>query len=324
MMRVSSIRLVLCVTFGILASAAGIDAAPRAVMAIQFASEMEGQDILAKKDRFLTTLSPFDRQSRLEAAAPVDEAQFVAFLRSNVRPWNEVEKAHILSVFEKLWPKLVTFHLPLPKSIWLVKTTGREEGNAAYCRQLAIVLPQDKVSMDAAALERLLTHELFHILTAQDADFRQKCYALIGFQVVEPIPLPEPLLARKITNPDGPLPDAIIEIMTEGKKCSAVPVLYSEQPFDPARGGPFFKYLTFRLLAVEKSGQTWRAVEQNGAPQLLVPTKTPDFTRQIGANTGYIIHPDEILAENFVHLVFQTPQLRTPQIIESFREALVQ
>jgi hypothetical protein len=60
----------------------------------------------------------------------------------------------------------------------------------------------------------------------------------------------------------------------------------------------------------------------DGEPLLLVPAKTKSFVEQIGQNTKYTIHPDEILADNFVHLVLQTEKLDSPQIVEKMRERL--
>lgn len=283
---------------------------------VHFATEEEGRKTLATPDRFLSSLSPFDRQSRIETDQEVSQEAFVEFLQSHVRPWTEEEQTKLAGVIAALRPRFAAFRLPFPPTVALIKTTGREEGGAAYCRRHAIVLPQSKVAAAPRDLERLLTHELFHILSAHDQPFRTRCYQVIGFRVIAPPELPMSLRDRKITNPDGPLLDAVIDVMVDGKQRSVVPVLFSsERRFDPVRGGPFFKYLTFRLLVCEMHDRRWQAVERDGEPWLLIPSETADYGRQIGANTGYIIHPDEVLADNFVHLVERTPDLRSPQIV---------
>jgi hypothetical protein len=48
----------------------------------------------------------------------------------------------------------------------------------------------------------------------------------------------------------------------------------------------------------------------------------PDFQEKIGRNTTYIIHPEEILADNFVHLVRQREKLATPRIVEELQKVL--
>ena len=52
------------------------------------------------------------------------------------------------------------------------------------------------------------------------------------------------------------------------------------------------------------------------------PQQTPSYLEQIGKNTGYIIHPDEILADNFIQLVKENKKVPTPKIIEQMQSVL--
>ena len=45
---------------------------------------------------------------------------------------------------------------------------------------------------------------------------------------------------------------------------------------------------------------------------------------QIGRNTRYIIHPEEILADNFVLLVRGERKVRTPRIIDDLQRVLAE
>jgi hypothetical protein len=60
----------------------------------------------------------------------------------------------------------------------------------------------------------------------------------------------------------------------------------------------------------------------SGDPILLDPKQTPSFHQQIGSNTKYILHPDEILADNFMHLMMQKPDLPNPEIVNEMAEQL--
>ena len=102
----------------------------------------------------------------------------------------------------------------------------------------------------------------------------------------------------------------------------ATPILFAKWDYDDSRDDSFFAYLTFRLMAVQQREGIWVAVTDDGEPQLLDPKKTPSFTKQIGGNTGYIIHPDEIMADNFVHLIHRTKELKTPGIVKQLSELL--
>ena len=44
---------------------------------------------------------------------------------------------------------------------------------------------------------------------------------------------------------------------------------------------------------------------------------------QVGKNTDYIIHPEEILAENFALLVLNETKVASPEILQKMREVLM-
>ena len=46
------------------------------------------------------------------------------------------------------------------------------------------------------------------------------------------------------------------------------------------------------------------------------------FFAQVGKNTRYIIHPEEILADNFALLVLRKRNLPSPAIIKKLKEIL--
>jgi hypothetical protein len=78
--------------------------------------------------------------------------------------------------------------------------------------------------------------------------------------------------------------------------------------------------MQFRLLVVEKSAEGKTAVKLiDGKPQMLDPAETPAYHEKIGRNTGYIIHPEEILADNFVLLVTGETDAKTPKILDEMK-----
>jgi Domain of unknown function (DUF4157) len=142
--------------------------------------------------------------------------------------------------------KLARWNLPLPPTVVLIKTTGNEEGNAAYTRQNAIILSQHEA---ASANSDLLAHELFHVLSRHDAELRQRLYRVIGFLPIHEVRLPPALVPIKITNPDGVHNNFRIVVRSEGELLPVVPILYSSSPrYDVGRGGEFFQY-TPRIVA---------------------------------------------------------------------------
>jgi len=99
--------------------------------------------------------------------------------------------------------------------------------------------------------------------------------------------------------------------------------LTRRQRYTTLRNTQLFREIEFRLLRVQPQQVGWQVSLIEGQPKLFQPADLPDYARQIGRNTGYIIHPEEILAENFVHLMMQTPDLPDPWIVQELRKRLM-
>lgn len=280
---------------------------------------------LEQADVFTRAMSRFDRESRLGRGDNPTDAEFRQFAAAQARDWSGEQWQRVVQALEALRSRLTDVPaLPWPREILFLATTGREEGDAAYCRGAAVILPHSAFQRSQERLERLVAHELFHVLSNQNPEWRRQVYGVIGFVPCPEVPLPATLRERKITNPDGPLADCRIELETAGRAANYAPVLLANVGrYDATKGGSFFPYLKFQLLEIEPTeGGRWQAVEREGRPVLLDPKATPEYGRKIGANTNYVIHPDETMADNFVHLVFRTPDLPNPEIVQRLRAAL--
>lgn len=291
---------------------------------LRFATLEEGRAALTKTDLFVRSLSRFDRQARLGTDRDVSDEEFFRFVAAAVEPWPEDEVKTLTAAAESIHKRLAAYRLPFPAKVLLVRTSGKEEAGAAYCRQNAVVLPGRLVTKYSSAdLERLLLHELFHVLSSHNPELRKSLYAIIGFKPSPGIELPKSLRDRKITNPDAPTIDYHIEVTIEGELRAAAPVLYSSlDKYKPDVRGTFFQHMLFKLMLIEQVDGRWRPVEVDGRAVVFDPKKVPSFMAQIGENTNYIIHPDEILADNFVHLALEHEKLATPRIIAEMKKVL--
>lgn len=290
---------------------------------LQFAAVEQGQAALRRRDQFIQSLSRFDKQSRLSTAAEVSTDEFLNFASSHVLTWEPGDQDKLRHVIETIRPRMSRFHLPFPETIQLVKTSGKEEGGAAYCRGNAIILPSNVLRRSEAELERLLTHELFHVLSGFNPMLREKLYAIVGFKPCGTITLPPTLVDRKITNPDAPTIDFAVTLTDGDVSRQAVPILFaSVKNYDPTKGEGFFRFMQFRLMVVKNSEGRIQPLLRDGKPQLIDARHLPDYLDQIGRNTNYIIHPEEILADNFVHLINGESSLPTPRIVEEMRRLL--
>jgi len=290
--------------------------------AVDFASIEAGQLALQTPDRYTKALSRFDLESRLKTNDDVTVDDLMRLAAEQVAAWSDDDRAKVEPIIASVAERFAKFKLPLPPNILLIQTTGKEEGDAAYCRRHAVILPRRYVGLPASQLEPIFIHELFHVLSSHNEPLRNSLYEIIGFKPCPEIALPESLAAFKITNPDGPSLNYYITLDADGTQQLAVPLLYSPERFDPKQSRSFFGYLKFRLLVVQHNGDRWSVVESSGNPILLDPAQTPSFHHQVGRNTKYVIHPDEVLADNFMHLVMQKPDLPNPEIVSKMAELL--
>ncbi len=284
-----------------------------------FASVDQGRQVLTNRDDFVERLSPFDRAARLKTAAEVSEAQYLNFVRTNVLEFTPVEKASVERAFLEIKPGLEKLKLSWPTPVLLIKTTGLEEGTAPHTRGNAVVLPAEK--LQGVIDPSILAHELFHVLSRHNPALKDKLYAAIGFQKCDEIKFPSTLM--RITNPDAPRNDHFIDLTVDGKTVSAIPILFAKpKSYDTQKGGEFFDYLNFEFLAVQKVPGSSAVNFDSDHPQLLEMDKVRGFYEQVGQNTSYVIHPEEILADNFVLLLKPGSQVTSPEILEKIRKAL--
>ena len=306
----------------VVACGLSIATAALGAQSIDFATVAQGRELLTTRDDFIIRMSPFDRAARMKTDQDVTEDAYLRFVAANVREWAPDEKAVVEGVWAELKPKLDEMRLPFPKTILFVKTTGAEEGDAEYTRGAGIVLPQAALAAEKRGeLRGIIAHELFHVLSRNGPDLRDRLYAVIGFQPCREIVFPEALAARKITNPDAPKNDHCIQVRNEAEPVWVVPILYSNtEHYEVAKGGLFFQYLKLSFLVVEGQSGKYDAAH----PVLLDVNQLQGFFEQVGRNTEYTIHPEEILADNFRFLLLGHSDVKSPEILAGLAKALSQ
>ncbi len=288
-----------------------------------FATRRQARQVLATRDDFVAHLSPFDCSARMRTARAVAEEEFLSFLAAQALTWPLDEVEQVRRALAAIAPRLAGVLHHLPGTILLVKTTGEEECHSAYTRRNAIILPPSKIGYAHGDLERLLVHELFHILSRHNPKLREALYRIVGFLPCGEIRLPETLRARRITNPDAPRFDHYILLQCDDALLAAVPVLYArEAAYDAERGGTLFDYLEFRLLTVWQGATGWSPAIHDGTPALLAVEQVPSFFEQVGHGAQNVTSPEEILAEGFAALVMGDRDVPSPEIADAMGRAL--
>ena len=274
---------------------------------------------LRTSDAFTQSTGPFERQLRLRSAREVSEAELLAFAAGQTVDWTPDEIQSLTEVLQGCRARLAPWRLPFPGTIQLIKSTGKEEGGAAYCRREAIVLSEAMLSRDGPGLEPLLLHELFHILSRHNPELRRELYAVVGFEPCGDGALPAEIEARKVTNPDAPTYDFAITLEVDGQAAKYVPVITTTSA-DPTAGFKF-PQLEFRLMAITSEGDRWQPALSDDKLRLL-PIAHPAYQQRIGKNTGYTIHAEEVLADNFKLLMQGERDVPSPEILQNVENVL--
>ena len=290
-------------------------------ISIKFADEATAAELLLTEDAFTESWSQFDIDSRL-GKADGSKKDLFSHIKQQVRKFEREEVTLVNDVFHSINKRIVNLKLQvdLPETITLIKTTGAEEGGAgAYTRGDYIVLTEMALKLPYTEMEKIMIHELFHLLSRKDESFRAKMYGIIGFSIGNSVDYPEKLASLRITNPDAPQTDSYLSFEVDGRSGDYMMILYSDKAYE---GGSFFNYLKIGfLLLTEGEKKTAKLVD--GAPVVLAMEEVAGpFFEKVGKNTQYIIHPEEIMADNFAMAVLDKKELPSQWIIDKIISSL--
>ena len=239
---------------------------------------------------------------------------YKSHLQNSVLAWTEEEKEFVSAVFIKA-TKLITAISDdiLVDDIMLIKCNMNHYGKGVYyTREKAIVIPVNSLrNQGADDFMQTMIHEIFHIYARYNPKKRDELYKRIGYTSIDPPKMPDVIESRILLNPDGVNFNYAISVTEKrtNKEITAMPIIYSKMLNFTPKQTDFFEYLQFSLFAVEDGVlQTSRTGEST------IRIKSLDgFFEQIGNNTQYIIHPDEILADNFTLICLSNDD---PEILE--------
>ena len=291
---------------------------------VVLASAEDARRILSTSDAYSKTMRAFDRSVRLKTGRDVTESEFLEFASGAALEWTPHEREVVEAQLKPVMASVKRLALPLPGRIYLVKTSGAEDANAAYTRQNAIVLPASKMKLPDGALRHLVAHELFHVSTRAYPALADSLYEAIGFHRCD-VELPRSLKARRITNPDAPQDRHCIRVGIGDEPVWALPVVLSTASREEiARGGTFLDYVTVALLLVDKYPDSTAAKPRTDGKRLRIVgvQDVSGFFEQIGHNTSYIIHPEEIVADNFAVLAAGGWEVRSPEILARIEKVI--
>jgi hypothetical protein len=289
---------------------------------VSLADGERAKELFMTPDEYTAVLSRFDIQSKTRDANSSVVDQYMKYAAEQVKSWSDEEKKAMAVVIESVGKKISSLglNIKMPEKIEIIKSTLKEEGGAeGYTRGNYIVLKDVNVGAPSEALENLFIHELFHVLSRYNPDMREKIYNSIGFKKSNEVIYPTEIADLRISNPDAPNNNYFITVEYDGKPVDAMLILYASGLY---KGGSFFTYLQLGLLAVEGDAGNKTVVYKEGKPVILKLKEIKNFFEQVGKNTGYIIHAEELSADHFVMLLNQTHGLPNPELVEAMKNAM--
>lgn len=287
----------------------------------RFATRAEAQMLITDIDNFTNKLNSFDINLRL-GKEDGRKSELLRLAMNETLNWSEEEKKKITATFKSLQSKIDKQKLKIkyPQEVILVKTSMKEEMNvAAYTRKNWIALGEKYINEATnEELEYLLAHEIFHLLTRSNKEFKKSVYSVIGFNVTErELFFPIDIIEKRISNPDIELYDSYAEFTINGNKQKCSMIIYSKIPFSPEKS--LSDYLSVGLIPLNDN---LIPVQNDGKTVIYDIEQAEDFYEKIGKNTQYIINPEEILADNFAYLLIQKKDLPNPEILTKIAELL--
>ncbi len=302
----------------VLAAALFACAAPLAQAEVVIATPAQGAAIIQQDDEFVAALTPADLSIRLRReGGTADDLQ--ALYAAEILPWTDAERARLEAMLVRVGPGVTSVQRWLPQDVLLVKNSDRIDGGLPHTRVNAIFFGPDLPEGDAA-LDEIFFHELFHVLSRQaartDAAQQDALYGIIGFERCMSLDLPAEVRARMFTNPDAPDVNHVLQAQGQPADIYLTPLLTA----DPAHYDPsitrLFDYFELDFIKVRRDAATGRcsAVIENGALADFGDQGVPLLFARAGANTDYVLHPEEMMADNFAQLMMGRTDAPNPEV----------
>ncbi|WP_298898170.1 hypothetical protein [uncultured Psychroserpens sp.] len=276
------------------------------------------KNLVGTNDTYSELLTSFDLQAKIKSIrCPKTTKDYLSNAQRYLYDWKDYEKLYLKNIIDltEKQIKKKQYRFDLPDEIFIIKSAMHEEGNAnGFTRENYIVLNYNSLSA------HLFEHELFHIISRYNSNKIKEAYAILGFKACNEVEVPSTLIDLKITNPDAPFNNYYIKVDYENTTVETIMILYSTRIYE---GGNFFSYINKGLMIIEGNEDSKKAVIRNGAPILLGYDEVDKLFDQIGSNTEYNIHQEEITAEHFSMALHDIKDLPNQQLVDNLNQVFI-
>jgi len=290
-----------------------------------FSSKEEGKYLISLQDTFINNLSPFDLEARCNFK-DATKYDYLLFCRNNVLNWTDENIILIDGLLKEIDGEFKQRGMVIPfiDNINLVKTTSKEEGGAmGYTRGNTIYVADYIMYKPKVKIKEILTHELFHILTRSSFPFKQEMYSIIRFTALDKIIDLTTMnqRCRFVSNPDVSNSCSYIELKDwDGKEHRLLMTTLARSNY---HGGSLFKYIQPYFLELDSEHNIMTYGDNLPVRKSIYGEYYKDFIMKVGQNTGYMVNPEEILAENFrIAILGEIDEVPNPEIINNIRNGM--
>ncbi|MDB4443609.1 hypothetical protein N9157_03770 [Saprospiraceae bacterium] len=268
-------------------------------------------------ENFFSLITPLDISIQIKKNFEVETSrneiikEYKSFLKKDVLNFSKEEMEYVNGVFKEAYEMCNKVSTSIfPKEIKLIKTHANHYGHGAYyTRENCIIIPKDELDLrNKEGFLETMFHEISHIYTRFHPEKQRALYKLIGFSNIgnmSNLLIKEELKSRILLNPDGINFAYHIELKEKsGRPYSAIPIIKSNETRYIESKNDFFNYIDFSLykISIQHGVQVKTDAEGNSTINM---DNVPNFFEKITSNTDYIIHPDEIIADNFMYLMMR-------------------
>jgi hypothetical protein len=306
---------------------------------ILFCDLKEGQSqiINDERDGFFEQITVLDMSIQLRLNRNVSSRavlldKYKKALKKDVISFTSKEIDWLKSLTNKISDRIELLNARLlPDTIRFIKVKGNMYGPLSFfTRSKSIILPEKAIgSLNEQELASVIIHEIFHIISRYNPLLRNELYRCIGFESInQELLLPEIIASKLLANPDGMSRDHIMRLPTKtaNEILYVLPLIYSKYASFNKSADTYFNHLQFELFWVEQlKGGEWKVNSLQNGYSSLEEQHYELYNERLGNYTGYIIHPDEVLAEYFVGIIKGNKQVNTisdPNIFNSIKHVL--
>lgn len=312
-------KIVVCLlAFALLLSVFSVNAeSPEAQVSFRFLTAEETAETLMGLDEYYAQLNQksLDFFHQKKGATVQEYKEYSAAQATN---FTEDQQLLISTLMGALETQLASLGIVLPENteIRFAATTAQEVGgaggythgdtvflNGQFLNTAMMMIGTENEDAALTTTLRLLAHELFHVLTRKNPDFRAKMYSVIGFTVQDAeVQIPDEIREQMISNPDVERHDSTAMFTINGKPTECFLVFLTKDEFENP-GDTFFTNAYSGLVSVEDG-------------TLYTTGDASDFWETVGKNTTYVEDPEECMADNFSYALvygYNAP-VPTPEI----------